>query len=207
MVGARLVGPVREAVLSVPERDWQPVVEPDGSARPDAWVAEARWPGHAGWPAELRLVVRREVPHVGAQMGLRDVHGHRFVACLTNLANASAAEIERLGRGHAVVEDRIREARQLGLTNLPFSTFRANHAWLQVVLLAQDLIAWTHGLTRPGQAWMEPKTLRFCLVAVAGRITRHARQLVLHLPRHWPWSAELIDAHERAKQIRLPQPA
>jgi len=207
LVGAKLQGPVSKAVLAVAEGDWQPIIEPDGRKRPDAWVAEARWPGHDGWPAELRLVVRREVPHVGAQLGLRDASGHRFVACLTNLANATPAEIERLGRGHAVVEDRIREARQLGLHNLPFKTFRANHAWLQIVLLAQDLVAWTHGLTRPGQTWMEPKTLRFCLVAVAGRITRHARQTLIHLPRPWPWSQTLIDAHERAKQIRVPQPA
>jgi len=76
-----------------------------------------------------------------------------------------------------------------------------------VVLLAQDLIAWTHRLARPtGSVWMEPRTLRFTLIAVAGRITHHARQRTLHLPRTWPWTPALMDAYQRAKQITIPAP-
>ncbi len=30
-------------------------------------------------------------------------------------------------------------------------------------------------------------TIRRHLINVAARITRHARQVTLHLPQHWPW--------------------
>lgn len=72
------------------------------------------------------------------------------------------------------------------------------------MLLAQDLTAWTQRLTRPEKTWMEPRTLRFSLIAVAGRLTSHARQRILHLPSTWPWSQELIDAYRRASQINAP---
>lgn len=205
VIGAQLTPPLRAAISELPAEAWQPITEPDGTARPDAWVAEAVWPGHGGWPEDMRLVVRREVPHIGAQFTFTDVDGHRFQAAITNL-DLDAALVEQHHRSHAVVEDRIREARQLGLQNLPFSSFHANHAWLQVVLLAQDLTAWTQHLTRPEKTWMEPRTLRFCLIAVAGRITHHARQRILHLPRPWPWSNDLIDAYQRASQISVPAP-
>ena len=205
VVGARITAPIREAIEALAADAWQPIVTADGKLRPDASVAEAVWPAGEGWPAGLRLVIRREVPHVGAQLRYTDQDGHRYQAAISNL-DVSAATIEHHHHAHAVVEDRIREARQLGLQNLPFSTFRANHAWLQVVLLAQDLLAWTQRLTRPTKTWMEPRTLRFCLIAVAGRISRHARQLTLHLPRPWPWSADLIDAYQRACQLRYTTP-
>jgi Transposase DDE domain group 1 len=207
VVGAKLQGPIRDAIMAVAESDWRPITEADGSPREGAWLAEATWPAHHGWPADLRLIVRRERPHPGAQLTFSDCHGHRYIACLTNDLEADAAAIERSHRKHAIVEDRIREARQLGLKNLPFGGFIANHAWLQVVLLAQDLIAWTHRLARPtGSVWMEPRTLRFTLIAVAGRITHHARQRTLHLPRTWPWTPALMDAYQRAKQITIPAP-
>lgn len=205
VIGATLTAPLRTTISELPDEAWQPIVEPAGTSRPDAWVAEAVWPAHPGWPADLRLVVRREVPHVGAQFTFTDQDGHRFQAAITNLP-IEAALVERHHRSHAVVEDRIREARQLGLQNLPFSSFHANHAWLQVVLLAQDLSAWTQRLTRPEKTWMEPRTLRFSLIAVAGRLTSHARQRILHLPSTWPWSEELIDAYRRASQISVPTP-
>ncbi len=207
VVGARLHGPVRDAIMAVADDAWRPITEVDGSPREGAWLAEASWPAHPGWPAHLRLIVRRERPHPGAQLSFSDADGHRYLACITNDQVADAAMIERAHRHHAIVEDRIREARQLGLKNLPFGGFMANHTWLQVVLLAQDLIAWTHGLARPTESvWTEPQTLRFTLIAVAGRITHHGRQHTLHLPRTWPWTTHLLDAYQRAKQITVAMP-
>ena len=53
-------------------------------------------------------------------------------------------------------------------------------------------------------ACSESKRLRYRLLHVAGRLTRHARRLVLHLPRHWPWQVELLAAFQRLRA--LPQP-
>jgi hypothetical protein len=43
----------------------------------------------------------------------------------------------------------------------------------------------------------EPKRLRYRLPHVAGRLTRHARRLTLHLPADWPWAAALARAVQR----------
>ena len=103
-----------------------------------------------------------------------------------------------------MVEDRIRCGKDTGLRNLPFRAFAANAAWLELVLIAQDLLAWTQRLLLTGElARCEPKRLRYRLLHVAGRLTRHARRRRLHLPR-WPWSNEFLDAFERLRA--LPQP-
>ena len=43
----------------------------------------------------------------------------------------------------------------------------------------------------------EPKRLRYRLLHVAGKLTRHARQLTLHLPADWPWAAAIARAFKR----------
>jgi hypothetical protein len=71
------------------------------------------------------------------------------------------------------------------------------------VLIGQDLLSWTQRLLLVGSelARCEPKRLRYRLLHVAGRLTRHARRLVLHLPRHWPWQRELLTAFERLRAL------
>ena len=94
------------------------------------------------WPKNSRVIIRRERAHPGAQLAFTDLDGHRFQATLTDLAG-DIVEIERLHRGRANAEDRVRAAKQTGLENLPFREFDLNAVWLEVSLIAQDLIAWT----------------------------------------------------------------
>ncbi len=61
------------------------------------------------------------------------------------------ARLEQLHRQHAVVEDRIRCGKQTGLQNLPFRGFQPNAAWLELALIAQDLLAWTQRLLLEGE--------------------------------------------------------
>ena len=72
--------------------------------------------------------------------------------------------------------------------------------------IGQDLLVWTQRLLLADTALArcEPKRLRYRLLHVAGRLTRHARRLVLHLPRRWPWRQELLTAFHRLRA--LPQP-
>lgn len=80
-------------------------------------------------------------------------------------------------RAHARVEDRIRTAKDTGLEHFPSRTFAINSAWLAVVMLAVDLLAWTGHLLLHGElAKAEPKTLRYRLLHVAARITRGQRR-------------------------------
>jgi len=80
------------------------------------------------------------------------------------------------------VEDRIRNAKQTGLANFPCHGFAHNEAWLAVVLMACDLLAFTQSLCLTGAlATAEPKRLRYCLFHAAGRLTRSGRRTYLRI--------------------------
>jgi hypothetical protein len=201
-VGLDLTEPVREAILALPESSWQPALSQDGEDREGAWVAELPL-DLSGWPPGTRAICRRERPHPGAQLSFSDHNGHRFQVFLTNQQGTRIARLEQLHRARASCEDRIRCGKDTGLANLPFRAFEANAAWLELVLIGQDLLVWTQRLLLAGTelARCEPKRLRYRLLHVAARLTRHARRLVLHLPRHWPWRDALLHAFARLRAI------
>jgi len=119
-----------------------------------------------------RMIVRRELPHPGATFNLFDPLGFRHQVFICDTADPDIAYLEARQRGHARVEDRIRGAKDTGLRNLPFPAFENNACWVELVLMAQDLIAFTQGLVLDGDmAKVEPKRLRYALLHVAGRIT------------------------------------
>jgi hypothetical protein len=78
-----------------------------------------------------------------------------------------------------------------------------NAAWLELVLVGVDLLAWTRRLLLAGTelAACEPKRLRYRLLHVAGRIVRHARRLCLRLSPSWPWAQDLAVAFTRLKAL------
>ncbi len=200
-VGLDLTEPVRQAILALPEHVWQPALAQDGDDREGAWVAELPL-DLSGWPAGTRAICRRERPHPGAQLSFTDHHGYRFQVFLTNQQGRRIARLEQLHRARAAAEDRIRCGKDSGLENLPFRSFQPNAAWLELVLIGQDLLVWTQRLLLEGElARCEPKRLRYRLLHVAARLTRHARRLVLHLPREWPWQRELLRAFERLRAL------
>src|SRR4051794_318832 len=190
---------VREAILALPEAAWRPAINGDNEPRNGAWVAELT--GHISldaWPHGSRLIVRRERPHPGAQLSFIDVDGHRFQCFITDQPGRDLAALEARHRAHAIVEDRVRGLKSSGLSNLPFSAFEANQAWLEATLVAHDLTVWTQLLLFDGEhAVCEPKRLRYRLLHVAGKLTRHARRLTLHLPADWPWAAAIARAFKR----------
>jgi len=132
-----------------------------------------------------------------------DADGHRFQVFLTNQTGARIARLEQVHRARAVVEDHIRCAKASGLRNLPFRSFSMNDAWLELVLLGCDLVAWTRMLLLEGTklAACEPKRLRYRLMHVAGRIACHARGVKLRLPRSWPWAGALAAAFARLQAL------
>ena len=201
-VGLDLTEPVRQSILALPEQAWQPALAQDGADREGAWVSELPL-DLASWPPGTRAICRRERPHPGAQLSFTDEGGYRFQVFLTNQQGRRIARLEQLHRARAACEDRIRCGKQTGLTNLPFRAFQPNAAWLELVLIAQDLLVWTQRLLLAGTglARCEPKRLRYRLLHVAARLTRHARRLSLHLPRDWPWREALLQAFERLRAL------
>jgi len=146
-VGFTMTDKVQAAVLTLPELAWTPAINADGSLREGAGVAELTGLlphlTAAGWPAGMRVLVRRERPHPGAQLTFTDHDGWRFQCFATDTPNGQLAHLEARHRAHARVEDRIRCAKQTGLNHPPSREFAINQAWLELTLIACDLLAWT----------------------------------------------------------------
>jgi hypothetical protein len=195
-----------QVLLAVPAAAWSPAYNADGEERDGAWVAEITGlVDLTGWPPAARLIVRKERPHPGAQLRFTDADGHRFTAFLTNTQGGQLADLERRHRRHARVEDRIRTGKDTGLRNLPYRDLAQNAVWLELVALAQDLLAHTQRLALTGaHRTAEPKTLRYQLFHTPGRLARTARRTLLRLSRTWPWAHQLAAALTRLAALPAP---
>ena len=200
-ISARVSDVLDAAIMRVPARQWRAAINPDGSARRGAHIVELRDVTLPGVPAGTRIIVRRERPHPGAQLRLWDHDGWRHQVLLTN-SRGDARRLEVRHRRHGEVENRIKNAKDCGLERMPFTCFDANAAWMEMVLAAADLLAWCQQLLLTGElAVAEPRTLRYRLLHVAGRLIHQARQVWLRLPEQWPWSSDLLAAYQRLATI------
>ncbi|HVF77779.1 MAG TPA: IS1380 family transposase [Solirubrobacteraceae bacterium] len=202
-VGYELGATVRTAILALPGVAWVPAIEPDGEVRDGAWVAElTEHVDLSGWPQASRLIVRRERPHPGAQFTVFDDLGYRYTCMLTDQTDADIAGLELGHRGRARVEDSIRQAKDCGMRNLPHHAFEHNQTWLELSLIAQDLLCWMRLVCLDGAlAHAEPKRLRHRLLHVAGRVINHGRRTRLRLQADWPWASILVAAFTRLRAI------
>ena len=202
-VGYELTVPVRAAVLEIPQDAWVLALDQDGAERENGEVAEITdRVDLSAWGETSRLIVRRERPHPGAQLSFTDHDGYRFQAILTDQTDSDIAVIECRHRQHAHVEDRIRDDKDTGLSKFPFKDFALNEVWLQIVMLAHDLLVWTQALVLDGElAKAEPKRVRYRLLHVAGRLAFSGRRAKLHLQHTWPWAAELLAAFRKLKTL------
>jgi DDE family transposase len=202
-VGYELTEPVRAAILEIAADAWVSALDQDGSERENGEVAEITDSVELGsWPQGSRVIVRRERPHPGAQLSFTDHDGYRFQAILTDQPDENIAIIECRHRQHAHVEDRIRDDKDTGLQKFPFKAFALNEVWLEIVMLAHDLLVWTQALLLDGElAKAEPKRLRYRLLHVAARLAFHGRRGKLRLQHDWPWAAELLAAFQKLRTL------
>lgn len=202
-VGYEVDERVREAILKTPESAWQSAIDAEGEVREGAWVTELTGDVDlSAWPQGTRLIARRERPHPGAQFQVFDAHGYRHTAFITDQDGADIAALELRHRRRAKVEDEIRTGKETGMRNLPFAAFEHNRVWLELSLIAQELLAWARILCLEGElALAEPKRLRQRLLHVAGKIVRSARRTTLRLPRSWPWAEALVAAFARLRAL------
>ncbi|GAA2842820.1 IS1380 family transposase [Kitasatospora paracochleata] len=204
-VGMTITDAVHQAVLKIPAPAWTPAVEPGGKVRDGAWVAELAGDVLTGWPKGMRLIVRKERPHPGAQLRFTDADGMRLTCFATNTTGVPIARLELRHRRRARAEDRIRAARDTGLRNLPLHDAAQNQVWLEIVQLALDLLAWMPMLALAGDVrrW-EPKRMRLRLFSAAAQLVTTGRRSYLRLARHWPWTGTITSAFARLHT--LPDP-
>ena len=210
-VGFTLPDSIVDELAKVPETAWQIAYDADGEPRPGAGVLEVTGLlDLSRWPAGMRVIVRRERPHPGAQLRLTDRDGHRLTAFATKTApdgpGRQLADLELRHRRRARAEDRIRCAKDTGLRNLPLHEMDQNRIWCAVVALAVELTAWAQLLAfaeHPARRW-EPKRLRLRIFSLAGRLARSGRRTMLHLPGHAPWAALLLHALITLHELTTP---
>ena len=143
------------------------------------------------------------------------IYAYSFI--LTNLDVSSpdqAVAAEHWYRHRTTVENIFRDSK-LGaaLRHLPSGYPQVNLAWMWGALLAATMAAWLHQLTgltagedilaghgvRGGKAMIA--TLRWRLIAVPGRLVRHARHLILRLP---PGHGLLPEVLARLRELPVP---
>jgi len=201
--GFAITQDVRDAISELDADEWWDAIDTDaGEPRDGAWVAElSAYMDLEAWPEGSRVIVRKERPHPGAQLSLFDmIEGYRHTAfiCAPRDANETLPhEIDALElrhRRHARVEDRIRQAKAAGLRNLPCKQAAENHAWLECVLAAADLVCWSKLICfadDPELASCEIANFRYRILHMAARLTRSARITYLRLDRTWSWAKQL----------------
>ena len=188
-VGFTLTDDMAAKIDQLPDGAWTPAYDSDRKVRDGAWVAELTGMLELKtWPAGMRVIVRAERPHPGAQLRFTDLDGNRLTAFVTNTVRGQLADLELRHRRRARCEDRIRQAKDTGLRNLPLHDLAQNRIWVAVAALATELTAWMQMLTLAGtdaRRW-EPKRLRLRLFSVAGTLARRSRRTWLHLSGHAP---------------------
>ena len=191
---------LRNLIEAIPEKDWTAIPYwMDGGAD----VAETEYTPFQHEPdaAPTRLIVRRVQPAPGSQLAL--LTDYSYHACITD-REGDTLELEADHRRHAEIENAIRDLKYgVGLNHLPSGRFPANAAWLAVQVMAHNLARWTARIGL-GELVVTTKTLRRRFFSLAGRITRKACRLTLHLPQHWPWENQFSRALERLRALPLP---
>ena len=189
--------PTAQSHRGIPETDWTPIPYwMDGAAAETIYTPFDSQPD----AAPVRLIVRRVKPTPGSQLALFTNYSyHGFITD----REGDTLQLEADHRRHAEVENAIRDLKYgVGLNHLPSGRFAANAAWLAVQVMAHNLLAGP-----PASDWKRAsttKTLRRRFFSLAGRLTRSARCLTLHLPQRWPWETQFGRALARLRTIPLP---
>ncbi|MGH3263904.1 MAG: IS1380 family transposase, partial [Trebonia sp.] len=135
---------IREAIIAMPESAWIKAIRRDGSQREHSRVCEITDSVDlSSWPDGMRLIARSTQLSDGDQQSFADHDGCRLAVFITDQPDNDIAQLDLTHRGHARVEDRIRQGKDCGLSNLPFRSFAHNQVWPWLSQLAQDLILGT----------------------------------------------------------------
>jgi hypothetical protein len=203
-IGFGLPDNTPELLKKIPAEVWTPAYDAHDEIRDGAWVAELTGLlDLSGWPPGMRVIARKERPHPGAQLRITDADGLRLTAFATNSARGQLPDLELRHRRRARAEDRIRCAKDTGLTNLPLHDFDQNQIWCAIVALACELTAWMQMLAlhgHPARRW-EHKRLRTRLFTVPATLARTGRRRLLHLAEHHPWATVVHDAVARLRAL------
>jgi hypothetical protein len=198
-ITARMDPAVKRAIGTIPDDGWTTIQytnaileETSGTWISVADVAEIPFTAFTGRKKaeriEGRLIVRR-IPELNpkeheGQPTLFD--SHRFHAFFTT-SDLDTVTADKTHRGHAIIEQVNADLKDSALAHLPSGIFTANAAWLVLATIAFNLSRAIGALTGTDLRKARSGTIRRKLIHVPARISTSARQIMLHLPAHWPW--------------------
>ena len=198
-VSADMSQALRREIAALPESAWQPYPSLRGDDGEERQCAEVvfvpdwarNYKKHGKGFRYLGMRVRPRQAEL-----FSDPAAWRHFAVVTNLPGDCETILRwqrgkqgTVEHGHGVMKN------DLGGGVLPCGRFGANGAWWRLNVLAHNLLAFLQaGALDPALAKARPKTLRFRLFNLPGRVVVHARSWTLKLSVHLPWVAAFIQA-------------
>lgn len=218
-IGADVTDAFRRAVLATAESDWQPLIRMvDGQPQQtDQEWAEVcyvpSWAGHGRNRADYRFLAIREplrqlalgdtaqLPFPTQEFAAKGTY--KLFGVVTNRKDAGDQVIwwlrERCGKSeevHSVMKS------DLAGGQLPSGKFGANAAWWSLMIIALNLNAAMKQLVL-GEEWATKrmKAVRFQLIALPGRVVRHARRLIIRLGASAERLAMIVNARQTIRAL------
>ena len=191
---------INNAIAAIPDSAWTSIEYADDG---EAQVAECAYTTGTGKKkVTRRLIVRRT--RLTDKQQLKLWPDWRHFGFLTDL-DATAVEVDKFHRQHAVVELAIRDLKEgAGLEHVPSGNFHANSAWLLCAVLAHNMVRWTAiaGKFRVENQLVVARTLRTRLLAILGRLVNRSGRPTLRMPTNWPWATSFTTALESLRELR-----
>lgn len=163
------------------------------------------------WKEEHRFImVRRplpEDPEEAKQLTLFKVGRYAYSAFVTNL-DLQPWMIWKTYQARANVERSIRELLSFfSLNKIPTQEWVANVAFLQLLLLAYNLVHWFKRLCLPeNYAGATVDTIRNDFLVLPGKLAKHGSRNVLQLPKDYHYKNLFLQAARKIDKLRLPEP-
>ena len=197
VVNERFIGWINE------KKYWEPATDQHRNPRRDAWVIDAtKVLNLNNYPPGTRIYLPAEPLHPGAKASLFDIDGNRITAFLTNAPRYNVAFLDARHRARGRCENRIKTLKSTGLGKLPYWSFAANQAWINVAVLAMNLTSWIQltllPVNHPAGCW-DVKRWRYRLYSIAGKLITSSRKTRLLIPGTAPEATLLTDLLERAQ--------
>jgi hypothetical protein len=173
-------------------------------------VAEFRFKPQR-WTAEHRFImVRRPVPEdpqEAAQLTLFRQGRYSYLGFVTNL-ELQPWMVWKTYRARANVEKSIRELlNYFALNKIPTHQWVANVAFLQLLLMAYNLVHWFKRLCLPEDyLHATVDTIRQEFLVLPGKLSKHGGRNVLQLPRGYPHRQTFLAAARSIQTLHLPEP-
>ena len=213
-VSADMSESLQQHVAALPESAWKPYRgQREDASEERQWAEVVFVPGwarnhkKAGEPFRY-LAIR--VRSRQRDLFVEDSTRWRHFAVVTNMSWDGA----RLLRWHREKQGTVEHGHgglkaDLAGGTLPCGRFGANAAWWRLNVLVHNVLQLMKVVALPES--MRPwrmKALRFRLLNIAGRLVRHARQLVLRISTHLPTAGIYAAAREALLELRRhPPPA